>query len=158
MRMSIEAFMLTILLSLAVWHDWHHRRIPNRLLQVFALMGFALSLSPSGLGLWSALPGALLGAGAFAPLYLAGQMGGGDIKLMATTGLLVGVERIAALCLAVALCGGLLALWWCFRTWRNNTARQATGDVLQTRMPYALAVAAGALAQGLHSLWPASVA
>lgn len=155
--MPIEWPMLAALLILAVWHDWRHRRIPNRLLQVFALIALALCLRPSGLGLASVLSAALLGGLAFMPLYLLGQMGGGDIKLLATTGLMVGIERMTSLCLAVALCGGVLALGWWWHQNRSTTAlslshRLPHASSLHARMPYALAVAAGSLTHGLLPL------
>ena len=144
MPMAIRWWMLAVLLTLAVGYDWRERRIPNRLLLVFASFALGLCLLPAGPRLASALGAALLGAGAFAPLYLLGGMGGGDIKLMATTGLLVGFDHMADLCLAVALCGGVLALWWGWRLRRSVRPF----DPLQARMPYALAIAAGTLVQG----------
>lgn len=144
--MAIRWLTLSVLLALAVWYDWRHRRIPNGLLVVFAAMATGLALWPMGPGLGSSLGAALLGAGAFAPLYLLGKMGGGDIKLMGTTGLLVGVDQMADLCLAVALSGGVLALGWGWRLRRNPVP----ADDLRARMPYALAIAAGALVQGLR--------
>lgn len=156
--MSIQWLMLSALLSLAVWHDWRYRRIPNRLLLVFVAAAIVASLLPTGTGLPSALVAAMLGAGVFAPMYLLGKMGGGDIKLMATTGLLVGADRIASLCLAVALSGGVLAMVW---FWRTGHLRHATDcehsatDPLQERMPYAVAIATGTLLQGLPAAWHA---
>ena len=152
--MPIQWPLLAALLALAVWHDWRQRRIPNRLLQVFALIGLVLSMMPSGLGLSCALSAALLGGLAFMPLYLLGQMGGGDIKLLATTGLLVGIEQMVSLCLAVALCGGVLALGWWWHLHRSTTAlslsrRLHPAGGLHARMPYALAIAAGSLTHGL---------
>ncbi len=140
--MPLEALMLAALMTLSGWKDWRERRIPNRLLQVFALLALVLSLRPAGLGLPSALGAALLGAAVFAPMYLLRQMGGGDLKLMATAGLLVGMPRITALCLSVAMAGGLLALYW---SWAS--ARQAA-DSRPARMPYAVAVALGSAAHG----------
>lgn len=151
--MAIRWLMLFALLGLAVWFDWRHRRIPNRLLGVFAALAIALSLLPASPGLLSALGAALLGAGAFLPLYLLGKMGGGDIKLMGTTGLLVEFEHMADLCLAVALCGGVLAMVW---AWRQRRSPQPA-EAMAARMPYALAIAAGTLAQGLYTARPASL-
>ena len=155
--MPIQWLTLCGLLTLAVWHDWHHRRIPNRLLAVFALAGMGISLLPGGIGLLSALGAAMLGAGAFAPLYLVRKMGGGDIKLMATTGLLVGADRMASLCLAVALSGGVLAMvwWWHLRRAIKAGPDTANSKRMEQRLPYALAIAAGTLVQGLSVTLPA---
>jgi Flp pilus assembly protein protease CpaA len=151
--MAIRWLLLLTLLGLAVWFDWRHRRIPNRLLGVFVTLAIALSLLPASPGLLSALGAALLGAGVFLPLYLLGRMGGGDIKLMGTTGLLVGFDQMAGLCLAVALCGGVLAMVW---AWRQIHSPHP-GDAMAARMPYALAIAAGTLAQGLYAARLASL-
>ena len=170
LTLPVSSMALLVLLGLSVWHDWRHRRIPNRLLALFAGLGLAHSLWPSGPGLPWALGGALLGAGAFAPLYLRGGMGGGDIKLMATTGLWVGLAPMVLICLAVALSGGVLALAWYWRLRRAaaqplsptsvcapasaaGAVTDAPSPPLQARMPYALAIAAGTLAVDLNRLW-----
>ena len=142
-HMTVEVLMLVALMVLSVWQDWRYRRIPNRLLQVFALMALMLSLLPSGLGLFSALGAAAVGAAAFSPMYLLRQMGAGDLKLMATTGLLVGMPGIAALCLSVAMAGGLLALYWLWLM-----PRQTAND-RSSPMPYAVAIALGSAAHGM---------
>lgn len=142
---------LALLMALALWHDVRARRIPNLLLLAAAGVAVLLCLLPGGLGLASALGGSLIGTAAFAPLYLLRQMGGGDLKLMATTGLLVGAEQMGALSLTVALCGGALALFWLWRLRRRAQPLRGHG----ARMPYAAAVAAGTLAHGLQ-VWHAA--
>ena len=118
MHMSLPALSvwnwttLSCLLLLAVWQDLAHRRIPNHLLLCTGSAGLVLAAMPQGIGMVSALTAALAAGTAFMPLYLMRQMGGGDLKLMAIAGLLVGMPRIAALCLSVAMAGGLLALYW----------------------------------------------
>jgi len=174
LTLPMSSVALLVLLGLSVWHDWRHRRIPNRLLTVFVGLGLAHSLGPVGPGLASALGAALLGAAAFAPLYLRGAMGGGDLKLMATTGLWLGLDPMPFVCLAVAICGGVLALAWMWRLRRTrvnatmkptvNPSTKASTRVrtpvappahlaLQDRMPYALAIAAGTLTLGLQRAW-----
>lgn len=130
---------LGLMLTLAVWQDVAHRRIPNRLLLPAACLALVLAAWPQGIGLASAIGGGLIGSMVFAPLYLLRQMGGGDLKLMTTTGLLVGMPRITALCLSIAMAGGLLALWW---MWRAR-GRAQWANTPRSRMPYAVAVALG---------------
>ena len=139
---------LSLLLLLAVWQDLAHRRIPNPLLLCTASVALVLAAMPQGIGLVSALAAALVAGGAFLPLYLLGQMGAGDIKLMATAGLLVGMPRALALCLSVAMAGGLLALGWAWHTRKPQSASARTAN----RMPYAVAVALGSAWHGLLTL------
>ena len=139
---------LSLLLLLAVWQDLAHRRIPNPLLLCTASAALVLAAMPQGIGLVSSLAAALVAGGAFLPLYLLGQMGAGDIKLMATAGLLVGMPRALALCLSVAMAGGLLALGWAWQTRKPQSASARTAN----RMPYAVAVALGSAWHGLLTL------
>jgi prepilin peptidase CpaA len=61
-------------------------------------------------GLLTALGGAALGFGAFLVFYLLGGMGGGDVKLMAGFGALLGASHILEAALWAAGIGGVLAL------------------------------------------------
>lgn len=139
---------LALVLTIATWHDVAYRRIPNLLLLPAVCLALLLAIWPEGIGLGSALGGGVVGGAAFAPLYLLRQMGAGDLKLMATAGLLVGMPRVAALCLSVAMAGGLLALYWFWHTHRQ----QRPLSPLSKRMPYALAVAIGTAGHGLLTL------
>lgn len=141
---------LSFLLLLAGWQDLAHRRIPNSLVLCFASAGLVLAAMPQGIGVASAVVGALAAGAACLPLYLRRQMGGGDLKLMATAGLLVGMPRVAALCLSVAMAGGLLALYW---LWWTRHQRLAAGGA-RPRMPYAVAVALGSAAHGMLLPFP----
>ena len=139
---------LLVLLALAAWLDLIQRRIPNLLLLTGASAGALLALLPTGMGLVPALSGAVLAGAAFTPLYLMRQLGGGDLKLMSTAGLLVGMPRAMALCLSVAMAGGLLALFWLWPVRRQSPLRPPPFD----RMPYALAIALGSATHGWLSL------
>ncbi len=139
---------LSCLLLLAVWQDLAHRRIPNHLLLCTGSAGLVLAAMPQGIGMVSALTAALAAGTAFMPLYLMRQMGGGDLKLMAIAGLLVGMPRIAALCLSVAMAGGLLALYWLWHIRRQKRPLAASAQ----RMPYAVAIALGSAWHGLLTL------
>ena len=140
---------LTSLLVLAAGWDLRQRRIPNRLLLGMAGAGLVLSALPQGPGLVRALAGGLCAGAAFLPLYLLRQMGGGDLKLMATAGLLVGMPRVPALCLSVAMAGGLLALLW---RWHTRRLPKHPTPPAAARMPYAVAVALGGATHGLLPL------
>lgn len=143
--------MLIVLMTLASWQDLVHRRIPNRLLLWAACSGALIALVPGGTGLTSALGGGIAAGAAFSPLYLMRQLGGGDLKLMTTAGLLVGMTHVVALCLSVAMAGGLLALVWVWRSRHFRTLQAAPFN----RMPYAVAIALGTATHSLLELpWP----
>jgi prepilin peptidase CpaA len=57
----------------------------------------------------SAILGAAAGFGVFLVLYLLGGMGGGDVKLMAGFGAVLGTQRLLEAALWTAACGGILA-------------------------------------------------
>jgi prepilin peptidase CpaA len=61
-------------------------------------------------GLGAALLGAATGFAVFLLFYLLGGMGGGDVKLMAGFGAMLGVARIWKFAFWTALCGGILAV------------------------------------------------
>lgn len=95
----------------AAWIDHRHGRIPNRLTYGFLAAGLVLALVGGG---FTALGGAVLGMLAAAIVFLvafaAGSCGGGDVKLMAALGAIVGVPEAVDLTLAALLVGGILAV------------------------------------------------
>ena len=91
--------------------DLRTRRIPNPLILTGLGLGLGLNFVArgwTGLG-WSAL-GALLGLGLFLPFFALGGMGGGDVKLLAALGALLGPRDLLAVALVGAVAGGLFAL------------------------------------------------
>jgi len=102
-------------------------------------------------GVLTALGGAVLGFCVFLIFYLMGGMGGGDIKLMAGFGSLLGASLLLEAALWTAAIGGLMALGAI--AWRgmfNSTAKRL-GDVAATpeeqeraaTIPYAPAITLG---------------
>ncbi len=93
--------------------DWRGGRIPNALTAAGGLLGLALGWAVhGGWGLFAAAAGGL--AAALVPLLMfrAGAMGGGDVKLLAALGALLGVGAAIEVESAVFLCGaahGLVA-------------------------------------------------
>jgi len=124
--------------------------------------------SPGALGLVSALAGAAAAFAGFLLLYLMRTMGAGDVKLMAMLGAFFGFEALPVLVLLVFLAGGVLAALRLF----DGARRRAVFANLQLillsrfaalsgsgvgpqfdprtdsadRLPYAFAIAGGALA------------
>jgi len=91
--------------------DYRSRRIPNWLTGSSILLGLALHLV---LGGWRSLASALLAGlaagGAFLLFYLAGGMGGGDVKLITAVGSCAGLSHVAAILIATAIAGGIFAI------------------------------------------------
>jgi len=96
-------------------------------------------------GLLVSLAGALCGFLAFLVFYLLGGMGGGDVKLTAGFGALLGLPSLFQALLWTALAGGLAALgvlvWRSIRRVGRGVSKPSREDEF---IPYAPAIAAGA--------------
>lgn len=96
-------------LAASSWNDLKYRIIPNELVGVIAAIGIGLSLAlrpgQTGISLVAAAV-VLLALGVFSHFNM---MGGGDVKLISATTLLVPPDRIGQLLVAIALAGGVLA-------------------------------------------------
>jgi len=82
------------------------------------------------------------------PLFAAGKLGGGDVKLMAAAALWFNLRSAPTLLLSVALAGGALALLvLAVRSFNWSEATRRKVRVLQagSGIPYGVAIAAGAL-------------
>lgn len=95
---------LAALVTLAGVWDWRARRIPNWLTVAGLLAGVALN-SPG-----SAAKGFGIALLVYVPLYALRAVGGGDLKLMAAMGALVGPEVWLVLFVLQAVLGGVAAL------------------------------------------------
>jgi len=77
------------------------------------------------------------------PLFAAGWLGGGDVKLLAALGLWLDVQAAVGLISAVFIAGGLLAMVSIGARraglWRRHLSAK------DSRIPYGVAIAAGAL-------------
>jgi prepilin peptidase CpaA len=108
---SPAVWVTAALLVVAAGFDLRSREIPNTLplaLLVWAVAARALGLQPADwLGLLAGLGlGFALGAGLFA----LGAMGGGDAKLLAALGAVLGPRAFGIVLIYIALIGGVLAL------------------------------------------------
>jgi prepilin peptidase CpaA len=107
---SVAAFAATLLL--AAISDYRRLEIPNwmsiavTLLFVPAALGAGLTFFSLATHMGVGLALLVLGAGAFA----LGLTGGGDVKLLAATGIWFGLDSVGFLLLGVVMAGGTIGL------------------------------------------------
>lgn len=93
----------------AAWFDLRERRIPNALTLGGLVVALGLRL-PMGLeAVGHGLAGAGIAFGLSLVFFLAGGLGGGDVKLLAAFGAFLGPDRVWPALLAMALVGGVMA-------------------------------------------------
>ena len=127
--------------------DLRNRHIPNALSGALAVAGLAAAGATRGLpGLGVALAtlAVVLAVGTLA--FARGWFGGGDVKLIAAGCCGLVPAHAVDFVLYTALCGGLLSLY-ALASPRRIAAALVTRTLPQTgeRLPYAVAVAGGAL-------------
>ena len=149
--------------------DLRIRRVPNPLNIGIAALGVALAASGHGsVGLWLALEGCAVGLLAMLPGYLIGATGGGDVKLVAAMGTLLGPRGVLFAVLYTAVAGGLLAVIVATRRRRLRGTMERTAALICTRganaaeiehgssdnrFAYAPAIALGSLAAALTAAY-----
>jgi prepilin peptidase CpaA len=137
---------IAILVGVAAVVDDLARRQISNWIPVAALAG-GLGWQVGQHGWWGLLyasAGAAAGFGAFLIFYLLGGMGGGDVKLMAGFGALLGASRLMEAALWTAGAGGLLALGvLMFRSLRKRAGAQGKLAPAGDSIPYAPAIALG---------------
>ena len=143
------ALILAFLLVAAAVEDAVRLRISN-VTVVLVLISAIVAAIVAGpeLRLWQNLVVflALLAVGT--PMFAAGKLGGGDVKLLASAGLWFDLGGAVWLLVAVALAGGVLALLvLVLRTigWSDEIRRRVVLLRPGGGIPYGVAIAAGAL-------------
>ncbi len=148
--------LLIAALTAAVGWDLARRRIPNHVtIPTFAL-GLLISLLADGSrGVLESLAGGTLGMALLLLPYLAGGIGAGDVKLAAAVGSVGGVTFVLHTVIWMALIGGAMAAavitaryvatWWQVSRLAGQDAPGPAPRLLHLRLPYAPAIAAGAL-------------
>jgi prepilin peptidase CpaA len=138
--------------GIAAASDVARMRIPN-VLVLSLLAGFAITVAVAQPG-WLDLAAhvsvglAILGGGLL--LFARGWMGGGDVKLLAVTGLWLGPAATPTLLILTALAGGVLTL--AMIAARALGAQRLAGGKIAAlsdpmdRVPYGIAIAAAAIA------------
>jgi prepilin peptidase CpaA len=141
----------------AIVDDLARRQISNWIPCAALAAGVILQTVNNGWrGTGSALLGTITGAAVFLIFYLLGGMGGGDVKLMAGFGAVLGVRQLLEAALWTAGCGGVMALvviaasqlrqFWAGRRQLHAANAAASDPEIRARresIPYAPAIAIG---------------
>lgn len=138
--------------GLAAASDMLRMRIPNGLI-LYLLLGVLITFVVSQPGWLHVAAHVAVGLAIIAGglvLFARGWMGGGDVKLLAVTGLWLGPAATPALLLLTALAGGILTLLM-IAARALGANRLAGGRIAalrdpMDRVPYGIAIAAAAIA------------
>jgi len=107
---NVRALLVVLTLTAAAY-DWKYRIVPNWLTLTGVIAGLAVNTLLNGLtGPWVAISGAGFALLVYLPLYALRAMGGGDVKLMAAVGALMGPFIWWGIFVYTVLIGGAAAL------------------------------------------------
>jgi prepilin peptidase CpaA len=140
---------IAILVGLAASiDDLARRHIANWIPAAALGGGFGWQIGQGGWhGALAALGGTIAGFAVFLVFYLLGGMGGGDVKLMAGFGALLGAGRLLEAALWTAGVGGILAVgaiaWRVLRRRLGGKAPDTAWVEREASIPYAPAIALG---------------
>ena len=143
------AGLLVLLLLLAAAEDAWRMRISNMLVAaILAGAVIAALLAGPTLAMWQnlALFAGLLAAGV--PMFAAGKLGGGDVKLLAASGLWFNFHGGLLMILWTVLAGGVLALLILLLrlfNWPDRIGARVTVLRPGSGIPYGVAIAFGSL-------------
>ncbi len=158
--MKPEISLLLIACAIAVCTDLRERKIPNWLTGALAACALSFHVAQG----WASVGVALTAAGCIFLLgtvaHRARVLGGGDVKLLASGALAVSYPDCGMFLLYTFLGGGVLAVMFALAQRRLRTTlinvrmlaqtRTLLGDSAPSaRMPYAIAIAFGAIAVAL---------
>jgi len=108
---SIVFFIAFMILAIATICDFRSREIPDSLSVGIAVLALASCLMGwLGINLWLVLAGGAVGLAIGFALFHFANLGGGDAKLIAAMGLLLGPAGIFILLFWTAVSGGVLSL------------------------------------------------
>ena len=143
------ALVFAILLIVAAAQDAMRLRISNvTVLLVIAAAVAAAVIAGLQRDLWQNLVVFFVLLVAGTPLFAAGKLGGGDVKLLAAVGLWFSIKSAAWMLIAVLLAGGVLALVvLALRAFNWSEAARDRAVILRPKggIPYGVAIAAGVL-------------
>jgi prepilin peptidase CpaA len=145
--------------------DLRTRRIPNVLTASMAAAGVGIAAAGlSGVSVWAAGLGLIVGLALMLPGHVLGATGAGDVKLMAAIGSLVGPVLVVKAVLFTLVAGGVLAVVVALRRRRLATTLAGTARLIaaptearseltaapaSSRFAYAPAIALGSVLAAL---------
>ncbi len=131
---------LIVAMAAAAIEDSIRLRISNiTCLAVFISALVVMGLQGFPLELWQNAVVCVVLLAVGTPLFAAGKMGGGDVKLLAALGLWVNFSAVLSLIAAVFIAGGILALGFL----ASRLFRKSEG-IKSRQIPYGIAIVAGA--------------
>lgn len=132
---EVATALVIVYVTMVAIIDLRTHRIPNLLSGTAALLGLVAQVSLNGApGLLSALAGAAIGLGMFLPFYLLRAVGAGDVKAMATVGVLLGAQAtplaVAFTLIAGSMVGVILLMVQSSAAVATRTRRFAYGGAI----------------------------
>ena len=141
--------LLMVLLALAALQDSIQLKISNIICAAVLLLGIGVVLITGfKLDLWQNFLVFVVTLTLGTMLFSAGKLGGGDVKLFASTVFWFDLQGALWLLLSVAIAGGILAVFIItIRMFGWSEAMQQRAVILRRKggIPYGVAIAAGAL-------------
>lgn len=108
---ALTAIVPPVMLLIATWSDLRYREIPDWISVGLVLTGFvAAGFGWAGVRWWMVLSGLLLGLLIGLSLFRFARFGGGDAKLIAGVGAVLGPVGLLIALFWMAIAGGVLAL------------------------------------------------
>jgi len=165
--MQVNHVIALLLGGLACGFDLRTRRIPNLLTFGGAALAFVYAVTMNGFGgFLTSVEGWGVGLAIFLPMFLLGGMGAGDVKLLACLGAWVGPQGAFWMAIYAMVAGGVMGIivalatgyarqavsnvWMLLSYWRVMGIKPLPSLTLEhgrgPRLPYAIPIAAGAVA------------
>jgi prepilin peptidase CpaA len=146
--MSAQVWIAILVGLAAVVDDLARRQISNWICIAALAGGLGWQIATHGwMGALYALGGAAAGFAVFLVFYLLGGMGGGDVKLMAGFGALLGTRGLLAAALWTAAVGGIIAAavlgFRALRRRRPGPGLSQEEKLKHASIPYAPAITLG---------------